>query len=59
MDLEIVTVQDCDEMDRYRDMAAVINDGRVLGFKGKERCGAAAGKGGSRNAVLDMPVLRG
>ena len=59
MDLEIVTVQDCVEMDQYRDMAAILNDGRVLGFKGKERRGTAAGKGGRENAVLDMPALRG
>lgn len=44
MDLSIVTVQDCMEMYQYRDMAVILNDGLVLGFKGKE-CDKAAGKG--------------
>lgn len=58
MDLSIVTVQDCMEMSQYRGMAAVLNDGRVLGFRGN-KYDITAEKGGVGYGIRDMSVLRG
>lgn len=40
MDLNIVTIQDCEEMMQYKNMAAVINDGNLIGFKGDSKADA-------------------
>ncbi len=36
MNLEAVTVQDCIEMHDYKGLTAVLNDGRVLGFRAEK-----------------------
>lgn len=36
MNLDIVTVQDCIDMYNLKDQVTIINDGRVIGFEGKE-----------------------
>lgn len=36
MNLEVITVQDCIDMFDLKDQSTIINDGKVIGFKGKE-----------------------
>ena len=57
VDLSRVTVQDCIEMNLYKDMSAILNDGAVLGFRG----GAVQEmtERGAYNGIQNMPVLRG
>lgn len=37
MNLDVVTVQDCIDMYNLKDHSTIINDGKVVGFKGKEK----------------------
>lgn len=37
MNLEVVTVQECIDMHDLKDQITIINDGKVIGFKGKEK----------------------
>lgn len=36
MNLEVITIQGCIDMFDLKDQSAIINDGKVMGFKGKE-----------------------
>lgn len=36
MNLEVITIQDCIDMFELKDQSTIINDGKVIGFKGKE-----------------------
>lgn len=37
MNLEVATVQDCIDMYNLKDQVTILNDGKVVGFKGKEK----------------------